>query len=155
MHRTLHSQTTPTGMLATQVPTVAASRSVINAYAQVKTSTAIQGADAHKLVSMLFNGLQDALHEARGALQRQDIALKCTALSRAARIVDEGLKAGLNLKDGGEVAQNLHALYDYMSMTITKANLRSDAALVDEVLMLVQPVQEAWMRIAQQGKAVN
>lgn len=130
-------------------------RTVASAYVQVGAATSVQGADPHKLVTMLFEGLQDALHEGRGALERQDVTLKCAALSRAARIVDEGLKAGLNLKDGGDVAQNLHALYDYMSMTITKANLRSDARLVDEVLSLLQPIQQAWADMAHPRKSVN
>ena len=119
-----------------------------HAYTQVRAATQLQDADAHKLVVMLFNGLLDALNEARGAMQRGDVPLKCSALSRAARIVDEGLKAGLNLEAGGEVAQNLYTLYDYMSMTITKANLRNDEELVNQVLRLVQPVQDAWNRIS-------
>lgn len=138
---------------ASRPATPAANRAGATAYHQVGTDTALEGASAHKLVVMLFDGLADALNEARGAMQRGDIALKCTALSRAARIVDEGLKAGLNLQAGGEVAQNLHTLYDYMSMTITKANLRNDEALVQEVQRLMQPVQDAWTRIAEQGPA--
>jgi flagellin-specific chaperone FliS len=40
-----------------------------------------------------------------------------------------------------------------MSMTITKANLRNDETLVQEVQRLMQPVQDAWTRIAEQGAA--
>lgn len=137
------------------LPSSPAGRSVAHVYSSVRASTQIQGADSHQMVSMLFRGLQDALNEARGALQRGDVALKCSALSRAARIVDEGLKAGLNLQEGGEIAHNLHALYDYMSVTLTKANLRSDARLVDEVAALLDPVQDAWSRIARATPSMN
>lgn len=136
-------------------PSLPAARTVAHAYSAVRATTQLQGADAHQLVAMLFRGLQDALNEARGALQRGDVALKCSALSRAARIVDEGLKASLNLQEGGEIAQNLHTLYDYMSMTLTKANLRSDLRLVEEVANLLDPVQDAWARIARSTPSIN
>lgn len=130
-------------------------RSAAGAYAQVRAQSAMAGADAHRLVAMLFDGLNDTLNEAMGAMTRGDVAAKCDALSRAARIVDEGLKAGLDLKAGGEVAQSLSLLYDYMSMTLTKANLKSDSALVAEVQRLLEPVRDAWKRIATNGRSVN
>jgi len=109
----------------------------------------VNGASAHELVSMLFDGLHQALTQARGAIQRGDVASKCSALSRAARIVDEGLKASLNRQDGGELAENLHAVYSYIGVTLTKANLKGDEALVMEVINLIQPLREAWGLIGQ------
>jgi flagellar protein FliS len=132
-----------------------AARSLAGAYSKVQSETGLIGADAHKLVAMLFDGVFDSLQEARGALQRGEVGLKCAALSRAARIVEEGLNAGLNLESGLEVAQNLHTLYGYLATLITKANLRSDPALVEEALSLLVPVRQAWMAIAPAQRVVN
>jgi flagellar protein FliS len=125
-----------------------ASRSLAGAYAQIRAQTGIIGADAHKLIEMLFDGLHDRLQEARGAMLRTDVESKCAALSRAARIVEEGLNAGLDTESGLEIADNLRTLYDYLGMLITKANLRSDVSLVEEALTLVTPLRDAWKAIA-------
>jgi flagellar protein FliS len=130
-------------------------RSLAGAYSKVRNETGVIGADGHKLVAMLFDGLFNSLQEARGALQRGDVEVKCAALGRSARIVEEGLNAGLNLESGLEVADNLHTLYGYLGVLITKANLRSDPTLVDEAISLVMPVREAWNAITPAQRAVN
>lgn len=130
-------------------------RSLAGAYASVRNETGLVGADAHKLVAMLFDGLFDGLQEARGAMQRGDIEVKCSALSRSARIVEEGLNAGLNLQSGLEIADNLHTLYGYLGVLITKANLRNDIAMVEEALSLVAPIRQAWNAIAPFQQSVN
>jgi flagellar protein FliS len=132
-----------------------AARALAGAYSKVQCETGLIGADAHRLVAMLFSGLVDSLQEARGALQRREIGQKCAALTRAARIVEEGLNAGLNLEEGLDVAQNLHILYGYLGVLITRANLRNDPALVEEALSLVQPVRQAWNAIEPSQRAVN
>lgn len=136
-------------------PSSPVARSLAGAYAKVRNETGLIGADAHKLVSMLFAGLFDNLQEARGAMLRADVQAKCAALTRAARIVEEGLNAGLNREAGLEVAENLNAVYGYLSVLITKANLRNDVALVDEALTLVAPIRQAWDAIAPSQRVVN
>lgn len=148
-------QTLQASIAATPAGFAPMARQLAGAYTQVHASTRVAGADSHQLVSMLFQGLQDALNEARGALRRQDVGLKCQALTRAARIVDEGLKAGLNVQSGGEVAQNLSLLYEYMGMTLTRANLRNDESLIEEVQRLIVPVQDAWARIQTASHPTN
>lgn len=129
-----------------------ANRGAAGAYTLVQAHTAVDSASPHALVNMLYDGLHEALVQARGALSRQDIGAKCAALSKSARIVDEGLKACLNLQQGGELAQNLHTLYNYVSVLITKANLNNDDALLAEALRLIQPLRDAWHRIGPQDR---
>jgi flagellar protein FliS len=119
-------------------------------YRQVGISTLVDNASSHRLVAMLFDGLLESLAEARGAIHKKDVEAKCAALSRASRIVDEGLKGGLNLAAGGAIGQDLHALYTYIYKRILHANLRSDADAVEECSKLIEPVREAWMQIGAQ-----
>ena len=74
----------------------------------------------------------EAVAQARGAIRSGDIEAKCRAISRAVRIVDEGLRAGLDLSAGGTLAADLHELYAYVSLRLTQANLHNDEAALDE-----------------------
>jgi flagellar protein FliS len=97
---------------------------------------------------MLFDGFDDALARARGALAAGQIEAKGRAIGHAVRIVEEGLKASLNLDAGGALATDLNALYAYVTLRLTHANLHNDAAALDECARLFEPVRSAWAEIA-------
>jgi flagellar secretion chaperone FliS len=117
------------------------------AYHRIGIETDVEGAGPHQLVSLLFEGCIDAIAQARGALQKGDQKAKGQAIGRAVRIVDEGLKAGLDLDAGGALAADLGALYGYVALRLTQANLHNDDAALAECLRLMQPLREAWSRI--------
>ena len=119
-------------------------------YRQVGISTSVDAASPHRLVTMLYDGLLEALAEARSAIEIKNVEAKCRSLSRAGRIVEEGLRSGLNLRDGGALGQDLDRLYVYISGRILHANLKNDLAAVDECRRLVEPVREAWLQIGAQ-----
>jgi len=96
---------------------------------------------------MLFDGLFSNLAQAEGALVAGQRDLKNHALMRAVRILDEGLKAGLNLEGGGELALQLHGLYGFCTLRLAHANLHDDVEAIREVRRILQPVGEAWGQI--------
>lgn len=124
-------------------------------YQQVGVETQLSGADPHQLVAMLFDGFMEALAQGRGAMRSGDLVSKGLALGRAVRIVDEGLRAGLDMKGGGSLARDLGDLYTYLTMRLTMANLRNDEAALDECQRLMQPVRDAWMAIAPGAQAAR
>ena len=128
-------------------PIPAGAQALPGMYRQVGLETSVTGASPHHLVSLLLDGFVDALSEARGAIQAKDMGAKAKALSRAIGIVDEGLRASLNVEAGGELAVNLRDLYGYISLRLTQANLRNDSQAIDECAQLIQPVREAWQAI--------
>ena len=67
-------------------------------------TTGVGTASPHQLVLMLFDGFDEALAQARGALRVGSIDAKGRAIGRATRIVDEGLRADLDLSAGGTLA---------------------------------------------------
>lgn len=121
-----------------------------NAYRRVGIETGIEAASPHRLVAMLFDGLVEAIAQARGAMQAGQIEAKGRAIGRAVRIVDEGLRGGLNANGGGSLAADLGELYGYITQRLTHANLRNDVAALDECQRLVEPLREAWTSIAPQ-----
>jgi flagellar protein FliS len=135
----------PANPFSRPLPTARSTQS--NIYRQVGVETGISGASPHQLVSLLFDGFFEALMDCRGAMRKTDIEAKTHALTRALRIVDEGLKSSLDLQAGGELAQNLHGLYSYVCVRLTQANLRNDEAILDECQNLMQPIREAWQNI--------
>ena len=134
-------------MFAATFASPRAMNSMASAYAQVGLETATSSASPHKLIEMLFDGFNDAVARARGALQSKQIEAKGRAIGHAARIVEEGLKSALNLADGGEVAAELNALYAYITMRLIHANLHNDEQALEECVRLMEPVRAAWAEI--------
>ncbi len=124
------------------------SKNLSNVYRRIDIETGVSGASSHQLITMLLNGALESMTMGKGALNSGDISAKCAALTKAVRIVDEGLKAGLNLAEGGELALNLSDLYTYICKQLTLANVRNDAKTIDECHRLLLPVRDAWVAIA-------
>ena len=114
------------------------------AYQRISVETSMHTIDKHQVVSLLFDGLMESLGTARGALARKDVVAKCTAVSKALRILQEGLITGLDKVDGGTLADNLDALYGYCLNRLILANARNDDAMFQEVQHLLEPIAQAW-----------
>lgn len=121
-------------------------QTALSSYRNVQVESGIQDASSHRLIQMLFDGLLARIAQAKGAMQQKNIQLKGERISEAISIV-LGLKDSLNLEQGGEVAANLQALYDYVQRTLWQANLRNDQALLDECGRLIGEVSSAWRQI--------
>jgi flagellar protein FliS len=125
----------------------------IKTYAKVDIESSVTAADPHKLISMLFQGALQAISNARGAILRKDIPAKGAAISKAILIIDDGLNASLDKNVGGELAQNLASLYDYMVLRLLNANMKNDVAILDEVARLLNELKGAWDSIRPSGAA--
>ncbi len=123
------------------------------AYAQIGVESAVMSASPHQLIEMLFDGANSALVRARLFMQQGELVAKGEALSKAINIIDNGLKAGLDHDNGGEIAANLSGLYDYMIRRLLHANLRNDTQAIKEVEGLLGNIADAWKQIS--PKAVS
>jgi flagellar protein FliS len=140
-------------MFATAAPRSPTSAFTASAYRQVSVQTGVDGATPHQLVLMLLDGFQDSIAQARGAMRSGQLETKCRAIGRAVRIVEEGLRASLNLEAGGSLAADLDALYRYVGVQLTKANGSNDIAALEECARLLEPVRAAWIAIGAQAGA--
>ncbi|BCG08969.1 MULTISPECIES: flagellar export chaperone FliS [Buttiauxella] len=118
------------------------------AYAQIGVESAVMSASPHQLIVLLFDGALSALVRARLFMQQGELAAKGEALSKAINIIDNGLKAGLDNEQGGEIAENLSSLYDYMIRQLMLANLRNNVELIEEVEGLLTNIADAWKQIS-------
>ncbi len=120
----------------------------IKAYAKIGVESCVSAADPHKLISMLYQGALLAIANAKNGILRKDVSAKGAATSKAIAIIDEGLNASLDKNVGGELAQNLSSLYEYMCTRLIAANLNNDLAALDEVARLLTDLKAAWDSIS-------
>ncbi|QEY59169.1 flagellar export chaperone FliS [Pseudomonas sp. C27(2019)] len=116
-------------------------------YQSVNNQAQAIEADPHRLIQMLMEGGLTRLAQARGAMERNQTALKGELLSKAIGIVG-GLRQALDVQKGGELAENLDRLYEYMTTRLMEANLKNDPAIVEEVSDLLREVKSGWDAIA-------
>jgi flagellar protein FliS len=129
-------------------------KSGANAYAKVGVETGVLAASPHKLVTMLFEGAEVAIGAGLQHMKRGDVQAKGTSISKAIMIIDNGLRASLDLKVGGEIAANLDSLYEYMVNRLLEANLKNSPQLLEEVRTLLADLKGAWDAIAPTGQPV-
>lgn len=122
-------------------------------YGRVSIESSAAGHDPHALVLLLFDGALTAARLGLGHLGAGRIPEKAAAVSKATRIVEEGLKLSLDRSAGGELAQRLGDLYDYMVMRLLQANLRNDARALAEVIKLLDDLRGAWSQIRERDQA--
>jgi len=120
----------------------------LNAYKNVGLESGVASADPHKLILMLYQGAILAIASAKNQILRKQISEKGSSITKAIKIIDEGLKACLDVKAGGEIATNLSELYDYMNQRLLIANLKNDLAILDEVSVLLAELKGAWESIS-------
>ncbi|CAM7836852.1 flagellar export chaperone FliS [Leclercia adecarboxylata] len=127
----------------------------VQAYQKVGLESAVLSASPHQLVVMLFDGAHSALVRARLFLEQGNIPAKGEALSKAINIIDNGLKAGLNMEVESDLPENLAALYDYMVRRLLHANLRNDAEAIVEVEVLLNNIADAWKQIGPNATSIS
>jgi flagellar protein FliS len=117
--------------------------SAIKQYQQVSVSSAVMGASPHRLVQMLMEGALEQIAVAKEGMARNEIALKGHSINRAINIIG-GLQGALNKEAGGEIAENLDNLYDYMVRRLFAANTQNDESILDEVTSLMLQIKMGW-----------
>jgi flagellar protein FliS len=119
------------------------SKHAMDTYRSVGTHAVVMEATPHQLISLLYSGAVDRLSSARGALEREDRALQGNLVGRVISIVD-ALAAALDHDVGGDLANNLSALYDYMQRRLLDAAVSSDSEALREVEQLLSTLRDAW-----------
>ena len=78
---------------------------------------------------------------------RGQIAARGKAISKAISIVNQGLKCSLDKARGGEIAERLDALYEYICDKLLDANIKGQPEALDEPARLLGELHGAWAQI--------
>jgi flagellar protein FliS len=127
----------------------------VNAYAKVGLETSVVSASPHRLIVMLYDGAMVAVLSAVTLMKAGNIPEKGKAISKAIQIIDNGLRASLDRDAGGQIAQGLDSLYEYMSARLLSANLNNDPDILEEVHGLLAELRGAWNAIGATPEVMN
>ncbi len=118
------------------------------AYLQTQVTTNNQG----EILVMLYDGAIKFLSSAKERIAAKDPAGKGILISKAMDVLNE-LDSTLNMEKGGELAKNLHSLYDFCNRRLLMANLKQSAEIVDEVLKVLTGLRGAYAQILDNPEA--
>ena len=122
-------------------------------YRAVRSHGLVADASPTRLVQIMFEGVLAHLATARGSMERikddrplNDVIAKGNAMGKAVALIGQ-LNGTLDMQRGGQIAENLRALYEYMLNRLTLANATNDVRVVAEVAGLVAEVKSGWDQI--------
>lgn len=117
-------------------------RNGVDAYRQTNVMTA----DARKLVIICYEGAITNLKLAKEKYLSGEYETKAKALQKVVDVIDE-LSCALDFEKGGQIAQNLRALYNYMRRRILEGDVNRDVEALDEVSSMLKELKDAWEEI--------
>ncbi|NIZ05169.1 flagellar export chaperone FliS [Pseudoalteromonas sp. HF66] len=112
-------------------------------YQKEALKTRVAGADRYEIIQMLMAGAVEKMVMAKVAIEKKHLEAKSEHLSKASAIL-EALRGCLDFEVGGEVTENLYALYSYMIDRLLDASINNDATIIDEVSGLLKEIKSAW-----------
>lgn len=121
---------------------------ILSRYGTVQVTTSSPG----QILVMLYDGLFRFLGEARAAIQARDRPRAGERISRAHAIL-ELLASTLDPAHAPELCDNLQGLYLFCMSRLVTANVKQDAAPIDEVTRVLAPLREAWREAVARGAA--
>jgi flagellar protein FliS len=127
---------------------------MLASYHSVATHSGVAAADPHRLIVMLMDGALERIAQARGCIDRRSTAEKARLLHRAVAIVDE-LRNSLDHSQGGQIAENLDRLYEYMCSKLMSASVDNSLDALDEVSTLLHDVRSAWLALPMSARALR
>ena len=115
----------------------------LRAYQKTTVNAEISVADPYYVTKLLYQGLFERLAQAKGAIERGDMALKAKKLSTATAIL-ENLRSTLDFSQSKSIAQGLYDIYSYMIDQVAEASLNLMTQPIDNAIRALMPIKKAW-----------
>jgi flagellar secretion chaperone FliS len=108
----------------------------------------IMSASPEKILLMLYDGAIRFTRQAIYGIEEENLALFHQGIKKSMAIITE-FSNSLDHTIGGEIAENLDALYDFMIRELTKANLYKDIEKLWIVEKLLVDLRATWGEAAE------
>lgn len=108
----------------------------------------VMSASPNKLIEMLLQAAIKNIKLAQLAIEKQELAKAHEYFIKTQNILLE-LRTSLDKKQGGEIAEGLATLYEYMYQQLIEANIKKEVAPAQAVAELLSELLESWQAITQ------
>jgi flagellar secretion chaperone FliS len=112
-------------------------------YKSIESNVQAEYASSYHLTKMLFTGALKSLTLTSTHMKNKNFEAKASELSRSYNII-MGLHDCLDFEQGGELADNLGALYEYMAKNLVASGFTNDSAMVEHITDLMRDISDAW-----------
>jgi len=126
-------------------------RQNLQAYKKVNIDSNILASDPHKIIVMMFDGVLQSISQAKGAIERKDLALKSTTMTKSINILN-ALRNSLDFTSEPEISQRFDDLYAYCIDRLTDISLSLEPEGIDEITSLLKPLRDAWFEMPDESK---
>ncbi|MBV9135216.1 MAG: flagellar export chaperone FliS [Chloroflexi bacterium] len=114
--------------------------------------TQIQSASPVELVVMLYRGAIRFTKVGIDGVNRRDVPVAHNGFVRAQDIVSE-LATTLDFERGGEVAEQLSAIYAFVMTLLLEANVRKSVTPAEHAVRLLESLLSSWERLSRAQKS--
>jgi flagellar protein FliS len=118
----------------------------MQAYQSTNAHASVMDASPHKLIALILNRVLERISRAKLAVEQGDAAARGQAISKSIEAV-ASLQSWLDMEKGGEVADNLNGLYDYIVRRLLEANTTND-------LSALERWRGCWLKLSWAGTAL-
>ena len=122
------------------------SLAALSQYGKIKDDTQTMYASPHQLMLMLFDGALEAMSLTIAAIQNKNFELRSKQNTRSIAIIN-GMRECLDMEAGGELADNLYSLYQYMVQELFRASFKNDAETIRNIQTMLKDIRGSWKKI--------
>lgn len=115
----------------------------MNPYLNQYKKAQVQTSSPEQILIMLYDGAIRFLNQAKVHIQNKDVEQSHVNIIKAQRIITEFMSS-LDMELGGDMAQNLFNLYEYLHYRLVQANIKKDIEAIDEVLGHLRSLKATW-----------
>lgn len=103
----------------------------------------VETASPLKQIILLYEKAIITLKEIKDDIDRNDLKSKIEHLAKVTDII-ASLDSSLDFEKGGEIAKNLHLLYDFIDRSLVSVHAKNDKQLIDDLVEILENLKSGW-----------
>jgi len=120
-------------------------------YKGTQLNTSLEGADGHRLITLLIDGALERLIAAK-TLDQTQMTVRGELVGKAISII-EYLRVSLDPGADLTFSEQLGGLYSYMEVQLLDVTMKQKIENLDETIRLLQEVRTGWTGIPKEYRA--